>query len=685
MSSVLPAKCRVEIFCGPPTLFDDHFCKGWTPSQGSITLDGDNVKLTIGTGYVDAGMERSHEFDSSVFKYFVVRCRALGTTSFTLQVRRKDTGAWLTVDTYTSTGLKEADISTVYSGVCDKIEIAVHGSEGQYGEFDYVALCKTGVLTPISPGEVVEDLTVTRPLLAQGVSGAKVTITNFNGEYTGKIKSHDVIMIWLARDSANLGDYAYKVFGGRIVNPTNRGVGSTEFYMDLDCHGHAYELINPPALLQKLYSTTNGRTIIEDALALCNYVTRHPTDSKWFDAGGASGSTDDRINSNHSCEYDEVKPKTVIDEITEKASNPAGVQGFDIVEMPSGVLMGHLRNSLDFVSPIASITPENYEMSSDVHRIRNKQKVYGKAGKIGVPGDEGRCEPFDKDLWTVDDIDNWVAEIGTCEIDTGSPKVGSNFLWGRQEHDGPLYETRVRRSVSLVLFGHGKYQTLNFFAAYGILSLPQTTKVMLYAPDYSNRFEANIDSPAVSWKFYQYQLGQNQEYDVDKNPTGPWTKVGSPNWGNVTAIAFYASRNVDDFRGQYIDGLYFGHGRWRGSAEDATSQASYGVREAEPLVDEALGSDVECLFKALALVAFYKDPVTSLENVLVDGDHYTPGDRQRIIVSNDNLDAYFRILEVKHVVRGVNWDTILKMNNEPVYIKCLFEDFSIALSRLRRG
>ena len=683
MSEIAPAKCRVEIF-PKPYFFDDHFQAGWSISQGVLYTDGDLGQLTIGPTFSSASMTRTVNFHTNTYRYLVIRATALTGTSWVVRIRRADTSEWITVATYVAPGLAEIDLQAFYYGAIDRVQIAVYGSNPQYVDLDYVSSNSAPLVTPVAAGDVVEDLTITRPLLSQGISGAKLTIPNFEGAFNGAINKHDVIIIWLARNNANLGDPVFKVFGGRVAALSNEGRGQGAFFIKLDCHGHAYELINPPALLQKLYFTINGRTIIEDALALCNYVTRHPNNSMWFDAGGASGSTDDRINSTHDVEYDEVVPKTVIDEICDKASNPAGVKGFDIVEMPSGVLIGHLRNSLDFTSPISSITPETYSKSEDTYRVKNKNKVYGKAGKIGVPGDEGRKEPFNGDEWTLDDVNNWTVDLGSIAEDTMAKKVGSNSLRIYTADYSGVQKALVRRNIENVVlaFGKGAYQTINFW----IMALNQnaTHKLRLYAPDSSNYFETDIQKDPYDWKFNQFQLGKNQEYDSEKNPNGIWTKIGSPKWGDLRYVAFYIEWSVA--YSPNLDGLYFGHGRWRGSAENATSQSQYGTRCLEPEVDEALGSDTECTARALSLVAFFKDPVVSLENVLVDGDRYTPGDRQRVIVSNDNYDADPRIIEVQHKIRGVTWDAILKLSNEPVYIDYVFHDLITSLKRsLRRG
>jgi len=663
LSEVAPAKVRVEILRGPPYFFDDHFCKyTWNVNQGGLDKDGDVMAIIIGTGYSMAWV--SHPIGATIntnpWRYIAVRVAAdfLGTK---WTVKAKLAGVMKTYQEFTDTGLKTLDLYALNGNVhfdYDEITIEVYGAVGNYVKLDYVGICKNTVLTPIGVGDVVEDLTITKPVLSQGVSGAKLTIPNFAGAYNGQINKHDVIIIWLARSSVNLGEAAYKVFGGRVVCPSYRARGYGAHYVDLDCHGHAYELINPPALLQKLYAGTNGRTIIEDAVAVCSYLVKHPTAAKWFDNAGASGSTDDRINSTHECEYDEVKPKTVIDEISEKASNPAGVKGFDLVEMPSGVLMGHLRNSLDFVSPIDSITPEQYRKSEDIHRIKTRNPVYGAKEKF--------C-PINDD-WS-ESTDNWTGlSDTTISLDASDKKRGNYSIKATHVGDPPAcYFYRTFPAIDC----QWKYKKLHVWYKPGAVAYA----IRLFAPNMDNRFERFYIVESAEWIEKNYDLGPKYE-----EATGyfGWKKVGSADWKNIQGIHFSCNQNV-----AHVDDILFGPTRYYDLADPPTED--YGIRFAEPIIDDSLNSDAECLARSESLRDFLKDPVITLENIWVDGNHsYTPGDRQRVIVSNDNYDAYSRIIEVQHKVVGVTWDIILKLSNEPQYIDYVLRIIEEAKKRLER-
>jgi len=43
-----------------------------------------------------------------------------------------------------------------------------------------------------------------------------------------------------------------------------------------------------------------------------------------------------------------------------------------------------------------------------------------------------------------------------------------------------------------------------------------------------------------------------------------------------------------------------------------------------------------------------------------------------VVLSNDNINDYFRILEVRHTLEDVLWQTELLLSNEPIMIDYVF-------------
>jgi len=662
MSEIKPPKVRVEIFRGPG-FFDDSFAKGWSVITGGYQSSGDEV---IVTGLNTPGrIEKSFStLNRLTYPKLIVRVTKIIGENTRWGIKLWDGIGWNDIFTDQSgTGLFETTIWTPNANVSQIALLRENsGPASDQVFFEYVAICKATVLVP-DLGDLAEEMTITSPILSRGISGAKFSIPNFNGAYNGLISNHDIVIIWLARDEANLAKPEYKAFGGRVVNPAKRGVQQGEFYVTLDCHGHGSELNIPPGLLQKLYSAVNGRTIIEDALALCSYFAKHPIAAYWFDKDGASGSTDDRINSTHDVMYDEVVPMNVITEILEKAKNPSAVQGFDAYDTPAGCLVGHLINSLDFTSEITSITPRTYVNNDDSLRVTNKRLVYGAAAA---------AIPANKDDYS-DSLTNWTGDVmlyagwkalGSYSICISTPGGGAASAYGKRTFGAVnVLFPKMPKSFDFMLRGHYCAKLTNI-------------KISLLAPDEANYFFVNkqFSNPDAYFPAQEvsYRIGNDQEGSGDDNK---WGKVGSPNWQNLQGWRFDLTFSESVIsQGVDVDAIHFGTKRFSGLAEDAASQASYGIRCPEPIVEDSLQSDAECLARAQSIVAVEKDPVITIPDVIVDGDHrYKPSHRQRIVVSNDGLDAYFRIVEVKYKIQLAQWDAILILSNEPQLIDFVFK------------
>jgi hypothetical protein len=661
--SLNPAKVRVEIF-RESGFFDDNFCKGWTLITGLFTRNGDIIEIT---GYSEVGRAEKNlpNLDTNIYTKIECRVTAIGVspTIWGIKVYDDLTSTWLTIWTgQIATGLFE--VSLPLGKTLTKIALLEEyvGNYTNYVDFDYVAICKNSLLVP-DLGDLVEELTVTRPLLNNAINGAKLTIPNFAGAYNDYIKGHDAILIWLARDEANLGTISYKVFGGRVISVTNRGEKYGAFYIDLDCHGHAYEADIPPALLQKVYSATNGRTIIGEALALCNYLAQHPDAHMWFDWSGAYGSTDDRIGSTHDVAYDEENPMTIIQEILEKAKNPAAVQGFDAYETPSGVLVGHLRNSLDFVSPITSITPESYQKSEDLHRVRNKIKVYGMQAKM--LGDLAEA------------LTNWTTDETGPTQDGSDVKEGSCSIVATTAGDQSIMLNYHFTSPISCKFSH-QYRKLHLWVKVdaGSFNAGAYFNIQLRTGSGIDYFRKIVEIP---------HKGQWMELELEIGPDTEWVAGSGADWENINDLRIgFSNAPTSSNLTLKVDGVRFIK-NFEYTAEDSVSQQLYGIRMNKPIVDESLKSDAECQARAESILAVLKDPAVTLSEVVVDGEHrYNPGDRQRIVVGNDGLDAYFCIIQVKHSVKGTQWDAVLTLSNEPQYVDYVFKLLQEAQKLLER-
>jgi hypothetical protein len=646
---------RIETF-RDPVFFEDHFCVGWSKISGGTSSfasdDGELAKLNSGDQPY-AIIEKNLPGGLNVTTHSLLVCRIEnvdGSASVDLHLGG---GVWYSyIYAKTSPGVYTADISN--AGTPNKIRLKV-GGVGKIADFDYAIIAKSDSQVPIDAADVCGRVDIVKPLLNAGVQTATFTLYNVDAYYSAKILNHDFVLIWLARAEADLGKVSTKEFGGRVVRPTKHAPNYGDYELTLECESHGYELICSSALFTADYSSTNGRTILEAALAVCTRLIKHPMAVMWFDNGGSSGSTDDRINSAHTVEYSEVMPRKVFEEILEKASNPSSVIGFDAYETPAGCLVGHLRNSLDFAFATV-LKPLPYSRSEDRHKVINKQTVYGAKTKN---------YPSNLDSWT-ESTDGWTVVSGQpMELDAAIKRKGSYSI--------KMWTPSGGGTVNI----YRTFSALRYYAKFGgWVRMPGnlgggTAYVRLWAPDSSNYFQADVKafleaSCILAWGMISLALGRNQEYNADNNPDGIWTKTGSPQWSQISGLQFVftcvGATSYFNFDGD----LGFLSGPYSSTAEDGTSQDAYGVCEAEPMVDEALKSDAECLAKAQSIVTARKDPLIVYEAFVIDGvNGLHPGDRVHIQIAPESIDEYSRAVEVHHIVQGSIWDIGLKVTNEP--------------------
>lgn len=648
------AKTRIEIHRGAKVFFDQFNSPGWLASPlGGITYPTDDtVTLTIQAGQVVQNYGKAINVNTNTYNHLVVRVSSVTAQEWQVYLQQEAGGAWIKAASGNSAGIFDVDLSGAFSDVCTGVELVAAGAAGQTVTFDLVSVCKELTVPPDS--DAIDELRINWPTLKDGVSGAMFTLLNTEGTYNG-LAEHDAVVIYLGR-SASPGD---KVFGGRIRTLKREAAAYGQYYLHVEAHGHAYELMHPPSRLTYGYVGTNGRAIIEAALACAPSLARYPAGVGWFDYSGAVGSTDDRIASDYDVEFDAENPYAAMMQIADEAANPAGKIGFDIVELPSGCLIGHLRGSLDWVCPV---TPKlrRYVDMRDATSVVNRQTVYGA---------KKRSEPPDGTAWT-ETTDGWTATYGVLSAVSTlpTPVFGAKCLKCISTNLGTeyTYTAQFKRAYTGVA-GKGKaaYSKLNFLTFHHLRpNIAASNYVLLYAPDIFNAFLYNFDENEVSigWKEHSIALGENNERNA-QNPTGKWLKVGSPSWLNLTSVEFVFTWTVPTSYVAVepcfvaIDALNFSEGPYRGTANNTASQAKvWGVIEAAPESDNTLTSDAACLQRAESLLASKADSQRMIDPVIVDGDaQYRPGD----LVTINSVDWVIR--EVIHVVRNNIWDTELKI------------------------
>jgi len=338
-------------------------------------------------------------------------------------------------------------------------------------------------------------------------------------------------------------------------------------------------------------------------------------------------------------EYENTPVWDIIKYIAE-ASDKNGVIGFDFRVAPDGKFEFFPKNSK--TSPV-SLTEkvEVSEYRKDILRIRNRIRIYGCQGKNF---------PANLDSWS-ESLDGWTVVSGTLSLESGRQRKGSYNLRvdAAASVEGNIYRTfdALCKPQTFVVWA---WMPGNLGGGYGY--------IRLRAPDSSNYFQANIKSILESncilqWGFISLALGSNQMYDANHNPNGIWTKVGNPQWSQISGLQLIICTIGAASYYMYDGDFGFLNCSYTGTSEDTGSQNAYGLRELTE-TDEELASDNECELRAEALRAYLKDPAESLTltSTVIDYGTTPPlaADKIHVTLPNENVDSDFRIETVEYRV-----------------------------------
>lgn len=636
MSELAIPQVRCEIF-REPCFWDDNFVDGWTPEHDAeVSTDGDVVTVKIGTVVTSAAISKDAVFYAVSDRYVIVKCDVFDGTIWKVYLRKAASGSWLEAASYNSTGIKTVDLDGVTKEKCDKIRFRIDGLAGEKAEFDYVAICKKTMLIPSDTWDLLTELQITLPLLSSGVAGVNpLKFPNFDAEYTGKISPFDVVLLYLWRK----GDIIKKVFGGPFVQPGTTGSGvSQEYYLQCEAVGHGHDLQVPESMFQKFIEATNGRTIIQDVLSYCSIT------DKFVDV-------DEEIESVHDFDFDEFLPFNVVNEVCRQAKTLGGVVGFDAYVDPAGNMHVFKRGKYVSSVSLSEAQIDFYDRSVDVLRVKNKIAIYGARQKN---------YPENKDL--AESTLGWSGP--SVGIDLDDKKIGTLSVTAHQASGTYIWLDRTF-TPAIECDCWKKYTKFKFWLKIIIAAgNPMLLRVWLTSPDLGDCFSKTIYPIPHSDIWYEWilELGDGKG----------WSKTGNPTWNNITGFRIMVNYAVSQASDLKIDGPHFAEARFVGIVENKVSQAKYGVRCREPEIDEILASDAECAARAQSISDFLSEPVTKFTTIVEGDNRYRSGDKLYIPLSNDNINDWFRIIEVLHVIRGVDWNTHLTVSNEPEYIDYVF-------------
>ncbi len=170
-------------------------------------------------------------------------------------------------------------------------------------------------------------------------------------------------------------------------------------------------------------------------------------------------------------------------------------------------------------------------------------------------------------------------------------------------------------------------------------------------------------SPDEAWHTFEVGVGSAYVNQWEHVEVGfDWTHIA------VCLIVFwFQDVGAGDFR---VHALYFGGRRFAAVAQDAASQAAYGLREYVE-TDEELWSDNECDLRAKALLANLKDPAEYLKlaSTILDygSSPILAGDKVHVQLPTEGVDGDFRVATAEYHVLpgGQTLEIALELGREP--------------------
>ncbi len=336
-------------------------------------------------------------------------------------------------------------------------------------------------------------------------------------------------------------------------------------------------------------------------------------------------------------EYEDSPVWDILKYIAESADK-SGVIGFDFRVAPDGKFEFFPKLSKTNSTIIAENIDTTAEYEKEITRIRNKVTVYGLADK---------SRPADKVSWTrqLSPTDGtWTASAGSVSVDaTGAPDGGGCVkLYAPSNYFGSANFTLNAGS----LLNCEQYPILALMlkaeAAFG-----GTGTLTLYDNTYKVAAKEVSISPDAAWRGIETGVGSAYANQWNSVQSGfDWTQILC-----VRITLWYPGTvGTGSF---WIHQLYIGGRRYSGLAQDAASQAAYGLREYVE-VDEELWSDGECNRRAAALLAYLKDPAEHLHIVSTVLDYgaspIKAGDKVHVELPTEGVNGDFRVESIEYRV-----------------------------------
>jgi hypothetical protein len=407
-------------------------------------------------------------------------------------------------------------------------------------------------------------------------------------------------------------------------------------------------------VITKKYASQKGEAIVKDLLDYYSGLS-HVRDSTEL--------VEDTDTTFTLLEYEDTPVWDILRFLAESCDD-SGVIGYDFRIAPDAKFEFFPRNSKTSTVSLSEKI-EHSEYSKDIFSVRNRVTIYGAADK---------SVPSDKDSWTESLTPSdgaWTATSGTRSLDTGIKLVGSASIKLEATslyYGGVLFTLNAGKEVNTTL-----YPLLNIAVLREAAYNGSVTLTLFDTSDRAATRELTIS--ADKWFKEQFQVGPEYADQWQVESGFDWTAI----W-RVRVVCWFDGTGSGSF---WVDNLFFGGRRYSSLQEDIASQVAWTNSEPRDYVDtdEELWSDNECMLRAKAVLAQLKDPAESLtiRSTVVDygSTPLLPGDKIHVVLPNENVNGYFRILSVEYSVDGKTQtlEITLELGRE----KSLLADYVYAL------
>lgn len=648
---MLTITSRIEVY--PSVYYEDDGMRtfdvtkapiGWKIASGSYYSDGEYGTVTADNalnGKCDGAIDKIVDFDSSDYRYCIVRCTSLTADNF--RICAYYGGGSSIENTHSTSGLSTLDMDS-YGGMVDTLRLYVYGDSDEIAVFDYMVICD----------RVKREIFATEVETNQVVSGG-FNSAIFKYDYADSLpllNSH--VKIWIQKNGG-----MKKTFTG--ITKMNREIhdGKTPKWHETECVGYG----------KYLYDRKYKGGLTESADEVINTITTSLRNEGLITTYNVTDVvTNITIRSEKGgrligdiLEDDVCQPQNKIDWDFRVDF------GKDLHAYPKGTRTQDINvgtHALSF----------NYEKDSE--KIINTIEIYGNLGKILTTDN-----PY------TEDTIHWSSLYGNPVMDDGEKAVGSYSIKGTGDPSGLYLERTFSPSLDLSSGGNLNFRMRVICESRSAETLDYT---IYYKTDNSNYYSYSVKQGGgyskqewVPYGGYIWRYDWSQIKSPITNYYAPedFSIEGSPDWSDITIIGFGVNSPVPVGGAHtylWIDGLTV-KVRYHGFYKDTTSISSFGIREGVVPPRPNLTSDDSCTIASSLVVIAYKDPLINVMN-LVTSRNFDATIGNRVGFDIGDLDTSIDLRNITQSLQNFELETELELSNR--YIPSIDEMLSVFQKQL---